>query len=299
MIRVKVPATTANLGPGFDVLGMALDYCNEVAMAETKQGLSIQVSGEGEKFLPRTEANIVTQAANRVFRTVGYTPAGLQIHLTNRIPIARGMGSSAAAIVGGVVAANRLSGGHLSLDAMLDLANQLEGHPDNVTPALVGGMTISCLLGERVHYIKAAFPEKMRAVVAVPAFHLSTAEARRILPKEVSLQDAVFNVSRSSLLVAAILTGKTHLLPVVMDDRLHQPYRAKLIPGLDAVFAAAKQAGAAGVVISGSGPSVIAFSDGDIGAVGQAMQQAFAQAGVQSQIIQAPVNNQGAVITEE
>jgi homoserine kinase len=297
MIKVSVPATTANLGPGFDTLGMALQYCNTVEMEEREMGLTIDIEGEGEDHLPRDENNIVYRSACEVFDLVGYQPKGLWLKLVNRIPVARGLGSSSAAIVGGVLAANELSGGRLDQEAILDLAIRIEGHPDNVTPAYLGGMTVSCMTEDRTNYIKTAFPPELKTVVAVPEFPLSTAEARRILPREVSLQDAVYNVSRSSLLVAAVLTGKYDLLSVAMNDKLHQPYRAKLIPGLEHVFEAGKQAGAHAVVISGSGPSIIAFATADVEPIGRAMSDAFARNGINSRIIIAGICAEGAVIS--
>lgn len=297
MVKVSVPATTANLGPGFDTLGMALEFYNTVEMEEREDGLTIEIEGEGEDYLPRDDQNIVYRSAREVFAAVGYEPKGLWIKLINRIPVASGLGSSSAAIIGGLLAANKLTGGRLDEESILDLAIRIEGHPDNVTPAYLGGMTVSCVNDGRTNYIKTAFPPELRTVVAVPEFQLSTAEARRILPQEVSLKDAVYNVSRSSLLVAAILTGKFDLLSVAMDDKLHQPYRAKLIPGLDRVFEAGKNAGAKAVVISGAGPSIIAFATTDVEPIGRAMAEAFAQSGIKCRIIAAGICTEGAFIS--
>jgi len=297
MVKVSIPATTANLSPGFDTLGMALEFFNTVEMEERAAGLTIEIQGEGEDYLPRDERNIVYRSARELFNLAGYEPKGLWINLVNRIPVARGLGSSSAAIVGGLLAANELSGSRLDEAAILDLAIRIEGHPDNVTPAYLGGMTVSCMTGSRANYIKTAFPPELRTVVAVPEFQLSTEEARRILPQEVSLKDAVYNVSRSSLLVAAVLTGQFDLLGVAMDDKLHQPYRARLIPGLEKVFAAGKQAGAKAVVISGSGPSIIAFATGDLEPIGRAMVEAFAQNGIKCRVITADICTEGAFVS--
>lgn len=298
MVKVLVPATTANLGPGFDTLGMALEFMNTVEMAERESGLVIEVEGEGADTLPRDSSNLVYRSAEKLFEAVGFRPAGLWIKMNNQIPLARGLGSSSAAIIGGLVAANELSGRHLCGDAILALANEIEGHPDNITPAFIGGMTVSCLTGSKVNYIKTSFPAELKAVVAVPEFQLSTEEARRALPREVTLKDAVYNVSRASLLVAAVVTGQLDLLQVAMEDKLHQPYRSKLIPGLDKVFEAAKAAGAKGVVISGSGPSVIAFTTGDGQSIGRAMAEAFGASGVKCRVINTAISRCGATIAE-
>ncbi|MBO8137209.1 MAG: homoserine kinase [Desulfotomaculum sp.] len=285
MIRVYVPATTANLGPGFDCLGMALNLHNVVEMEKLDAGLHIEVQGDGSADIPRDESNIVYQAALKVFETVNFFPAGLRIKLTNQIPVCRGLGSSAAAIVGGIVAANLLSGSKLSKDKMLDLAVQMEGHPDNVAPALFGGITVSAAAEGEVHYICIAPPAGLKTVVAVPDFKLSTKLAREVLPNQVPLQDAVFNVGRAALLAAALCKGDLDKLCCAMEDRLHQNYRASLVPGMKKVLAAARLAGAKGVVLSGAGPTLIAFADDNFELIAKVMRDTFKESGIIAQVM--------------
>jgi homoserine kinase len=294
MVTIRVPATTANLGPGFDTLGLALALYNQVSMEEICEGLEFKISGEGAEFIPGDDSNIVYKAAAQVYGYLNRPVPGLRIHLHNGIPIARGLGSSAAAIIGGMVAASRLAGSALSDAELLMLATRVEGHPDNITPALLGGLTISCMNGEEVVFVKTELPGELKAVVAIPDFQLTTADARKVLPKEVSLQDAVYNVSRSSLLVAGLMSGNLDVLGTAMDDRLHQPYRACLIPGLPDVFTAGKDAGALAVVISGSGPTIIAFAKDNLAAIGVAMQQAFAEHSITSRVMETGVCLAGA-----
>lgn len=283
-VIVSVPATTANMGPGFDCLGMALGLYNEIHMALSPGKIAIEVLGEGADDIQRDESNIVWRAAQRVFQEIGQENPGLSIRLVNNIPTARGLGSSAAAIVGGLVAANRLTGETLSREKLLALATELEGHPDNVAPALLGGMVVSVMAEGVVQTLKITPPEELHAVVAIPDFKLSTHAAREVLPKQVSLQDAIFNLSRAALLVGAFYEKRLDLLSVASRDVLHQPYRAPLVPGLLNVIEAANQAGALSVALSGAGPTVIALTDGYDQRIAQAMQDSFRAAGVNCRV---------------
>ncbi|MDK2888877.1 MAG: homoserine kinase [Thermoanaerobacter sp.] len=280
MVRVQVPATTANLGPGFDCLGMALKFYNIIEMAQVSSGLSIEVHGEGVQDITRDESNIVYRAAMHLFKQVGFVPAGLRIRLLNNIPVARGLGSSASAIVGGLVAANVLSGNKLSPRELLTMASQLEGHPDNVAPALLGGVIISAIVEGEVRYVKIDPPPGLKVVVVIPDFQLSTRAAREVLPQHVSLGDAVFNLGRAALLVAALQQGRLDLLATAMEDRLHQPYRASLVPGMKKVLAAARLAGARGVCLSGAGPSIIALADSNMELIARVMKDTFRESGI-------------------
>ncbi|WP_366922333.1 homoserine kinase [Metallumcola ferriviriculae] len=282
MVRVRVPATTANMGPGFDTIGMALELYNYLEMDVIPSGLEFDISGEGSESIPRDETNVVYQAAVRVFEKNGDEPTGLKIKQENQIPASRGMGSSAAAIVAGMVAANELAGGKLTEGQLLELAVAMEGHPDNVAPAMLGGVVVSAVLDERLFYRKIKPPQQLSMVLAVPDFTLSTSIARDVLPLNVPVKDAVFNVSRASLLVLALIQEDYQLLGQMMDDKLHQPYRVNLVPGMQAVFDAAKRSGALAVALSGAGPALVAFvTDKDkCKLVGQSMRQAFSQVGV-------------------
>lgn len=285
MVHVQVPATAANLGPGFDCLGMALGLYNVVEMACVSQGLFIEVQGEGVAEIARDEQNIVYKAAQMVFKQVGFEPGGLRIKLINRIPIARGLGSSASAIIGGIVAANKISGEQFNIKEMLSLAYMLEGHPDNVAPALLGGIVVSVVVDGEVRYLKILPPTKLKGVVAIPDFLLITKTSREILPQQVNFQDAVFNVGRVALLVTAFSQGDFSVLGTAMEDRLHQPFRAGMVPGIKKVMAAARLAGASGVALSGAGPAVIAFADNNFKLIARVMEETFRESGVRVRVM--------------
>lgn len=285
MIRVQVPATTANLGPGFDCLGMALELYNVVEISPAGRGLTIEVLGEGASEIPRDERNLAYQAALRVFRQANYAHQGLKMRLINQIPPARGLGSSTAAVVGGIIAANLLAGGKLGMKEIISLAATMEGHPDNVTAAVLGGIVVSVQAEGEIKYLKIQPPPGLKGVVAVPDFTLTTRTAREILPQQVSFQDAVFNMGRVALLVASLQQGDLSLLATAMEDRLHQTCRAGMIPGFKKVLAATRLAGARGVTLSGAGPTVIAFADGNFELIARVMQDTFRQNGVRAKVM--------------
>jgi len=297
MIRVRVPATSANLGPGFDALGLALRLYNTLELWDADAPV-IEVEGEGAAALPRDPSHLAYRAARAVVERAGRAarrpaPQAFGLRQRNHIPLTRGLGSSAAAIVGGAVAANARLGGPLDAQALLDLAAELEGHPDNVAPALLGGFVVCATTPSGVRWLRLASPS-LAAVLAVPDCAVSTVEARRLLPAEVPFADAVFNVSRTALLVGALGAGRTDLLAEATEDRLHQPYRAALVPGLAQVLAAARRAGAWGAVLSGSGPAVLAF--GDAAGIGAAMAEAFRAAGVGCRTLDVQIDTEGAVV---
>jgi len=273
-----VPATTANLGPAFDVLGLALTLHNEVEL-EPGEATTVGVRGEGEGTLPSSAANLVARAAGGVARAAG-VPRQFVIRCRNRIPLRRGLGSSAAAIVGGAVAANEALGRPLSTGALLDLAWKMEGHPDNVAAALLGGAVLVDVSSGSVTWTRLVPRWDLEVVVAVPEFSVATEEARAALPAAVPLRDAVANLARTARLVAAFATGQAEMLRGAFDDALHQPYRSALVPGMQAVIRAAGEAGAYGAALSGSGPTIVALApSGGGGSVGRAMVEAFATAG--------------------
>jgi len=298
MIRVQIPATTANMGPGFDTLGMALKLYNIVEMEEAKRGLHINVEGDGADKIPRDASNIVYISAAKVFKTVGFEPKGLRIRMINNIPLARGLGSSAAAIIGGLLAANILSGGRLGEKELLNLATEIEGHPDNVAPALVGGIVVTVQADNEIKYYKIEPPPKLKCVVAIPNFTLPTKLAREVLPQSVSLTDAVYNIGRTALLVTALIKQDFNMLSAAMDDKIHQPYRANLVPGMKKVFAAAKLAGARGIALSGAGPALIAYCDDNTGLIATVMKETFLQSGIYARVIELEPNPVGAVALE-
>jgi len=280
VIRVQVPATTANLGPGFDCLGMALELYNIVEFSKISRGLVIEVEGDGAEELPRNEKNLVYQAARRVFERACRVPEGLRIKLVNNIPVGRGLGSSASAIVGGIIAANVMCGANLSMREMLNLACSMEGHPDNIAPALLGGLIIYTSVEGEITWTKIDLPPALKAVVAIPDFIMNTRDTREALPQLVTMRDAVYNIGRAALLIAALQKGDLSILGTAMDDRLHQPYRQGAIPGFKKVISAARLAGARGVALSGAGPTIVALADSNFELIAEVMKNTFRECGV-------------------
>ncbi len=280
-VTVSIPATTANLGPGFDCLGLALNLRNQITIGVRTSGLSIEVHGEGRGKIPEDQRNLVAQAAERFFAYSGRRPSGLFIRQQNLIPVGSGLGSSAAAVVGGMLAANALQGAQVAMDEVLALAVEMEGHPDNVAPALFGGLTLVNRL-DRSWSVEQIPIRPLQVVVVLPDYELPTAQARAALPQQVPLQDAVFNAGRVGLLTWALAHGQYDRLAIAMQDRLHQPYRLNLVPGMSQAFEAATGAGASGVALSGAGPSVVAFAPDGLNKIGSAVSEAFAYAGVSS-----------------
>ena len=267
-IRVRVPATTANLGPGFDCLGMALDMWNEVVV-EMADEPAVSVQGEGAGDLPEDTGNLVYRSMEHLFEANRAGKPRLKLHCVNEIPLKRGLGSSAAAIVGGLLAADRLmeeSGGgrspSLSRHDLLDLAVGLEGHPDNVAAALLGGLQLVTQENGALLSSTVPVPDEICAVLFVPEMTIATEEARAVLPNEVSMEDAVYNMGRVALLVQTLATGSLENLSRATQDRLHQPYRQALFPAMKLIFSAARVAGALGVFLSGSGSTILALTVG-------------------------------------
>ncbi len=293
-VRVTVPATSANLGPGFDALGLALALRNE-AWLEEGPGVAVRVEGEGAASLDAGADNVVARGARMAFEAAGRPFRGLRIRCVNRIPLARGLGSSAAAWVCGLAGANALLGSPLDRDALLALATRAEGHPDNVAAALLGGLTVSCADGDRVLAVSLPVAAAVRFVALVPEAESSTREARAVLPDVVPRRDAVFNVQRVSLLLAALGAGRGDLLGPAMADRLHQPYRLPLFPWMEAVQAAAVRAGAAGCVLSGAGSAMLAATLGPTEPVARAMEDALGGHGLKGTAHALGVDPAGAI----
>ncbi len=294
-VRVRVPATSANLGPGFDVLGLALGLHNEMVFEEADR-VVVTLDGEGVGRLSAGADNAVVRGARMAFEAAGRAWKGLRVSCLNRIPPSRGLGSSAAAWVGGLVGGNALCGTPLDRDALLLLAARAEGHPDNTTAALLGGLTVSCWAGDRIAAVSLPVPADLTWVVLVPELEGSTSEARAALPQGYSRADAVFNLQRASLLVAALATGRSDLLGVAMEDRLHQPYRFRIFPWLAGVIPAALGAGALSCALSGAGPSVLAVTRGSGDAVARVMEEALRAAGVAGRAIALAVDTAGATV---
>lgn len=258
MIRIQIPATSANLGSGFDSLGIALTMYNQVWMEESD---TLDISSKDDVKIPTDENNLIFWAARQVYEKCGRKLPGLKLIQQNDIPMARGLGSSSACIVAGLLGANRLLGSPLSQQELINLAAKIEGHPDNTTPAISGGLVASAIEGERVYSVSVPVAENIRFVLFIPPFELKTEKARAILPAQYSREDAVYNLSRSALMTATLFSGKTENLRVAVQDRLHQPHRSGLIPHLDQVFRLSYELGSLGTYISGAGPTIIALAD--------------------------------------
>jgi homoserine kinase len=268
-VRVCVPASSANVGPGFDALAVALDLPLWLDVC-IEDRTCIDVYGDALRGVPVNEHNLVLRTMRSVFAHVGCAVPSVRVRMYSAIPLARGLGSSAAAIVAAIVAANHLSGDRLTRDDMLTLAAQIEGHPDNVAAALFGQCTVASQTDAGVVAAVLPVPQSLSAVVAIPHYALSTHASRAVLPTTVPFADAVHNVSHVALLVAALATGNVALLAHAMRDRLHEPYRTPLVSGLADVCAGARDYGALGCVLSGAGPTVMAL-------VSSAQNEALAQ----------------------
>lgn len=308
---VEVPASTANLGPGFDALGLALELRLRVTMRWVPSGGELQgwppalagltVTGEGAGRVEKGDANRVWQAAQAVFARIDPPPWArgwaVEVEAHNAIPVGAGLGSSAAAAVAGLWVANALVGSPLTYGTLLDMAAEMEGHADNAAAAALGGLVVA-RLGQTgaVTAIRVPMPRgELVAALAVPDFALATEHARQVLPATVSRQDAAFNVGGAALTVAALTTGRFEVLAEAMADRLHQPYRSGLVPGLQAALEAAVAAGAYGAALSGAGPSVVALCPPHRGdEVATAMAGAMSREGLQVRAMVLPVATEGA-----
>lgn len=297
-VRVRVPATTANLGPGFDALGMALDLWNETVWTPASDGeIRVTIAGEGSDVLPTDATNSIVAAALSLYERAGVPCQGLRVHCVNRIPLGSGLGSSSAALVSGLLGANVLLGEPFTREEILRMAIETEGHPDNVAPAMLGGLVVSILHDGRVVSIKLparAHRAPIRATFVLPNLDFPTEYARSILPRTVDRRDAIYNISRSVLVVEALRTGDLEMLGKAMDDQIHQPYRLPLIPGALAAMEAARRAGASAVALSGAGPGLIAFSADWDPAIGEAMQREFERAGLDARVFYLRVSERGA-----
>ena len=294
-ITIRVPATSANLGPGFDALGLALNLWNETVITPAKE-FAVKINGEGAERLPPGKNNLIVRTAQRLAERVGKSLPPFHAECLNRIPLSSGLGSSAATILVGLLAGNALLENPLSKEEILNLASEIEGHPDNAAPALMGGLVVSTTKEGKVIARQIPIWEDLCVTVALPDFYLPTKQARAALPRKVSVKNAVHNISRAVLVTEALRTGDLSLLGEGMTDKLHQPYRLKLIPGAESAMRAAKEAGAAAVALSGAGPSLIAFSSKAEAGIGESMKRAYEAAKLSTRIFNLKVSGRGAEI---
>lgn len=289
LITFKIPATSANIGSGFDSVGLALNLYNEIHIYENDNSKKIEfeIFGEGENEISKKD-NMIYSAMKLVFKKLKSKPKkGYIIKCINRIPLSRGLGSSSAAIIGGLLCSNFILGNKLKIEKdILNMAVQIEGHPDNVAPAILGGIVSGVVKKEEdFKYIKIKPPKNLKAIVSIPDFYLSTEIARNILPKEITRKDAIFNISRAALLTSALFSNRLDLLEIATEDKIHQDYRAKFIPNLNQLFKETKKAGAYSVTISGAGSSILALTKDDkniIEKVSKAMHSSFKKKNINS-----------------
>ncbi len=311
-ISVKVPATTANIGPGFDCMGMALPIYNTITIEETVlPGTGIEINAINNdstadnlmfEHIPMDETSIIYKAVELLYNSIGQTPSELKITVQSQIPIARGLGSSASVIVGGLLAANELLGHPADEVALLSIATEVEGHPDNVTPAIVGGLCITSQEDDgTILYRKLNWPEEWNITVCIPDYELSTDISRSVLPKEVPMGDAVFNAKRLAMFVEAVNTKDAELMKIALQDKLHQPYRMKLVPGLDKIIENLKhEENVLGCVLSGAGPAILVISQkNDLDKIKSIVKETWEDMNVKVNIMTLPVEPQGAQIVSE
>lgn len=308
-VSVKVPATSANIGPGFDCLGMALPLYNTITIEETVlpgTGIEINMMSEDENIddlvfndIPKDENNLVYKAVEMLYNSIGQEPSELKINIQTGIPIARGLGSSSSIIVGGLLAANKLLGNPADETALLAIATEVEGHPDNVAPAILGGVVLANQEDDgMLSYSKLLWPEDWDLTICIPDFQLSTDIARSILPKEVSIQDAVYNMKHLAMMVQAINEEDPKLMKNAMRDKLHQPYREKLVPGMKEIMEAFKhEDGVLGCVLSGAGPSLLIVSyKYDLDKIKSTVTEIWEAQNIKSDIKTVKVEEQGALV---
>lgn len=308
-VSVKVPASSANIGPGFDCLGLALPIYNTITIEETVlpgTGIEINMMSEEETIdemvfdsIPRDENNIVYKAVEMLYNSIGQVPSELKINIQSQIPIARGLGSSSSIIVGGLLAANKLLGSPADETALLAIATEVEGHPDNVAPAILGGFVLAAQEDDgSITYSKLKWPEEWDLTVCVPDFQLATEIARSVLPKEVPMQDAIFNAKHLAMLIEAVDTADPKLMKAALKDKLHQPYREKLVPGMKEIMEAfVHEDGVLGCVLSGAGPSLLVISyKYDVDKIKSVVKDIWEKQNIKVDIRTMKVEEQGAVV---
>ncbi len=311
-VSVRVPATSANIGPGFDCLGFALPIYNTITIEETVlpgTGIEINMMTEDEDVIdemsfddiPKDENNIVYKAVEMLYNSIGQEPSELKINIQSQIPITRGLGSSAAVVVGGLIAANKLLGSPADETALLSIATEVEGHPDNVAPAILGGFVLSSQEDDgSIICRKLPWPEEWDITVCIPDFELSTNIARSVLPANVPMQDAVYNAKHLAMLVEAVNTKDEKLMKIALQDKLHQPYREKLVPGMKEIIEAFKhEDGVLGCVLSGAGPTMLVISHKyDLDKIKSTIKDIWEPQSIKSEVKTFKIEQKGAEVIE-
>ena len=304
---ISVPASTSNLGASFDTCGLALSLYLRVGVEPRMSGVEITLAGEGADLIPRDEANFIWQVANFVAAERGQQLGGAKLHVDSQIPLARGLGSSSSAIIAGISVYEVLTGETLSEQEFFRYAMHYENHGDNLAPSYLGGLVLACVKDETDgHFsllaVKRTWPEAIKIAIVIPDFEMETAKMRAALPKEIPMRDAIFNMQRTALLQAAISEGRYDLITEALRDRLHQPYRAPLVPALSEVLKLnnelEKYPGLLGVAISGAGSTMIAFALGDCTDIAAAMKARIEAGGISAQAMAVEVDKQGRTIRE-
>ena len=295
-VTVRAPATSANMGPGFDCLGIALDIWNTVTVEVGESGF--EISGQGEDELPRDESNLVYSSIARVFEECGQSVPPFSVQCHNDIPTTRGLGSSSAALVSGLTIGNELCGGQFDRGDLLQIAASIEGHPDNVAPAIYGGMQVAVSHNDRVVAAPVPVPETLSAVLYVPNVPMPTEEARGLLGSDVPRSDAVFNIGRAALLVRAMVTGDLEGLDIATEDRLHQPARQTIFFPMNNIIRAALGAGALGAFLSGAGSTVLALATEKEFTIGYEMADAAVKSGLDGEVRVTQPTSQGVHVVD-
>lgn len=298
MVEVRVPASSANVGPGYDSFGIALTMYNSIRVSETDCGLYIKNINSTE-FIPQNKNNLIYRSVVRAFDEVGYSVKGLRITQKSEIPMTRGLGSSSACIVGGLIAGNILSGRRLSSQRIFELANELEGHPDNVAPALFGGFCVSCADNEGLFRKTIRLKNDIRLVAMIPKYFVATKRSRELIPEKISTGDASFNIAHSAALAVSLAVGDYRDLKIYSRDRIHQQYRKSVVEDLEAIIEKSVELGAMAAYLSGSGPTVIALIKSDDNHFIKNIKSYFTEKNIQRDCVLLSCDNTGAVAVEK
>ena len=296
MIRVRVPASSANMGAGFDTLGIAMNLYSVLEVSSIESGLEITTLANGG-MVNSDKSNLVYRAMERVFNETGFTPGGIKIIQKRRLPMTRGLGSSSACIIGGMLAANVLSGRKLTYPDILNLATEMEGHPDNVAPALYGGLCISAVDGGKTIVKSTKICHNLKFAVMIPDFFVATKKSRGALPETVAMRDAAKNISSALVLYHSLVTGDFKDLKYGVSDRLHQPYRKQYIDGFDEIFDQTYKNGSLATYLSGSGPTIMSIINGDDAEFAHKMERFFRDNSHQWKCMILECDNIGSVVS--